>query len=141
MNLSTFNVLVRYLEPQEVFHNNFSSCQKQMPVDCQILLTLLSMGCYGNSTSLNKIAAIVRVGNDFVNHTCFQVMTNIQRNNLRIDYLKWLRDEAKETAKQWVENQLEISAWTNRFYMVDGTLIFLYRKPSHYCKIFYYQKF
>lgn len=58
MNPSTFNALMQYLEPQEVFHNSSSNEQQQMPIDRQILLTLLRMGCYGNGASLDKIALL-----------------------------------------------------------------------------------
>ncbi len=37
----TFNALVRYLESQDVFHNNSSSGQEQMTVDRQIRLIFL----------------------------------------------------------------------------------------------------
>lgn len=39
MSPVTFNALVQYLEPQEVFQNNSSNSQEQMPVDWQILIT------------------------------------------------------------------------------------------------------
>ena len=62
MSPATFNALVQYLEPQEVFLNNSSNSQEQMPVDRQILITFFQMGCYGNDASLTKIASLAGVG-------------------------------------------------------------------------------
>lgn len=48
-----------------------------MPIDKQILLTLLRMEFYGNEASFDKIAAVER----FYRH----VITVIPRKNLRIE--------------------------------------------------------
>ncbi len=74
MSLSTPNTLVRYLKPQEVFHNNFNNGQKQMPVDCQTLLTLLRIEYYGNRTFPDKITAIAAVESGTVDCTYCQVI-------------------------------------------------------------------
>ena len=75
-----------------------------------------------------------------VDRICRRVITAIQRSNLRIENVKWLTGKAKETAKDWVENQVQVPACIDGFRMVDGTLIPLYRKPSHYGETFYNQK-
>ncbi len=95
------------------------------------------MGCYRNGASLDKIAAIAGVGHGTIDHRYRRVITAIRKSRLQIDYLKWLMGEAKETAKQWVENQAEVPAWRDGFCIFDGTLIPLSRKPSHYGKTFY----
>lgn len=75
-----------------------------------------------------------------MDRVCRRVITAIQRSNLRIEHVKWPKGEAKEVAKQWVKNQVDVPAWRNGFCMVDGTLIPLYRKPSHYGETFYDRK-
>lgn len=102
MNPSIFNTLVEYLESQEVIHNSSSNEQQQMPIDRQILLTLLQMKCYSNGTSLYKIATIVGLGHDTLNCVYCYIIMALQRNNLCIEYMKKPKREAKEVTKQWV---------------------------------------
>lgn len=79
-----------------------------MPIDRQILLILLQMRCYDNGVSLDKIVTIIGIGHSTVNCVCHCIITAIQRSNLRIEYVRWLKREVKEVAKQWVENQVDL---------------------------------
>lgn len=44
MNPATFDQLVRKLEREVVFHNNYSNGERQIPVDQQLFTTLIRMG-------------------------------------------------------------------------------------------------
>lgn len=59
-----------------------------MPIDRQILLTLLQMKYYSNGTSLNKIATIAGVGHGTMDRVCCCIITALQRSNFRIEYMK-----------------------------------------------------
>lgn len=72
-----------------------------------------------------------------MDRVCRRVITTIQSSNLRNAHVRWPGEAEKEEAKRWVEEQVCLPEWRNRFCMVDGTLIPLYRKPSHYGETFF----
>lgn len=80
------------------------------------------------------------MGKGMVDKICQQVIMAIQSSNLQITYIRWPSKVEKEKAKKWIEEQVSLSEWQNRFCMVDDTLILLYWKPSHYEEIFFDQK-
>ena len=70
---------------------------------------------------------------------CRRVITAIQSSNLRITYVRKPGEAEKEEAKKWIEEQVFLTKWQN-FWMVNSTLVPLYRKSSHYKEIFFNQK-
>lgn len=72
------------------------------------------------------------MGKGTVDKVCRRVITAMQSSNLRITYVRWPGEAEKGEAEKWVEEQACLTEWRNGFYTVDGTLIPLYRKPSHY---------
>lgn len=95
------------------------------------------MDSYGNTASLAKIGDLCGMRKGTVNKICRQVITAIQFSNLQITHVRQLGEAEKKEAKKWVEERVYLSKWQNRFCIVDGTLIFLYQKPSHYGKTFF----
>lgn len=140
MDPSTFDQLVLKLETDDVFHNDSSNGESQISVDQQLLTTLIRMGTYGNGASLSKIAAFFGIGKGTVDLIIRRVITAITNSNLRSLYVRWPASQEKETAKDWVEDQVQVSEWQNGFCMVDRTLIPLCRKPSHHGDTFYDRK-
>lgn len=67
-------------------------------------------------------------------------MTTIQSSNLQNAHVRWPGEAEKEEAKRWVVEQVCLPEWRNGFCMVYGTLIPLYRKPSHYGETFFDRK-
>ncbi|KAJ7708484.1 hypothetical protein B0H14DRAFT_3525479 [Mycena olivaceomarginata] len=74
-----FDSLVATISDNPVFHNN--SNNPQMPVDQQAAIALYHFGHFGNAASTMKVALQFGVG-----------------------YGTWASAEAKEIAKQWVED-------------------------------------
>ena len=135
-----FGLLVQQLETQPVFSNDSSNGEMQIPVERQLLTTLIRMGSYGNAASLAKIGDLCGMGKGTVDKVCRRVLIAIQSSTLRTTHVRWPVGAEREEAKRWVEEQVSLSEWRNGFCMVDGTLIPLYRKPSHYGETFFDRK-
>ncbi len=114
--------------------------ESQIPVERQLLATLIRMGSYGNAASLTKIGDLCGMGKGTVDKVCRRVITAIQSSNLRTTHVRWPAESEREEAKRWVEEQAEVKEWRNGFCMVDGTLVPLYRKQSHYGETFFDRK-
>ena len=140
MSLYLFGLLVQQLEIQPVFSNNSNNGESQILVERQLLTTLIRMGSYRNAASLAKIGDLCRMGKGTVDKVCRQVLTAIQSGILRTTNVRWPVGAEREEAKKWVEEQVSLSEWRNRFCMVDGTWISLYRKPLHYGETFFDRK-
>lgn len=132
MSPHLFTLLVQKLEAQPVFENDSNNGESQISVERQLLTTLIRMGSYGNAASLAKIGDLCGMGKGTVDRVCRRVITAIQSSNLRITHVRWPGDAEKEEAKKWVEEQVCLTERQKGFCMVDGTLIHLYRKPSHW---------
>lgn len=52
-------------------------------------------------------------------------------DRFRNSTVQWASDEARETAKQWVEDR-SCPAWRNGWLMVDGTLVPLFQRPAFF---------
>ena len=98
------------------------------------------MESYGNAASLTKIDDLYGMRKDTVDKVCHRVITAIQSSNLRTIHVRWPAKSEREKAKKWVEEQTGVKEWRNGFCMVDGTLIPLYQKPSHYGETFFDRK-
>lgn len=140
MNPATVDQLVQKLEGEAVFHNNSSNEERQIPVDQQLFTTLIRMGTYGNGASLSKIGSFCGMGKGTVDLITRRVITAITSSNLRSTHDRWPAHHEKEAAKEWVEDQVQVSEWRNGFCIIDGTLIPLCRKPSQHGDTFYDRK-
>ena len=89
MSPFTFNLLVQKLETEPVFGNDSSNGESQIPVERQLLTTLIRMGSYGNAASLAKIGDLCGMGKGTVDKICRRVITAIQTSNLRITHVRW----------------------------------------------------
>ncbi len=65
-----FGLLVEQLETQLVFFNDSSNGESQIPLDKQLLTTLIQMGSYGNAASLAKIGDLCRMRKGIVEKAC-----------------------------------------------------------------------
>ena len=66
-------------------------------------------------------------------------MVTVLTSNLQTQHVRWPTNAEKEAAKQLVKDQ-SIPAFRNRWCMVDGTTIFLFKKLSYYGDSFYDRK-
>ena len=132
--------MVEKLETQPVFENASHNSESQIPVERQPLTTLIRMGNNGNAASLTKIGDLCGIGKGTVDRVGRRVITAIQSSNLRNARVRWPEKAEKEEDKRWVEEQVCLPEWRNGFCMVDGTLIPLYQKPSHYVETFFDRK-
>ena len=132
MNPATFDELVRKLEGEPLFHNNSSNQGQQIPVDQQLFTTLIRMGTYGNGASLSKIGLFCGMEKGTVDLITRRVITAITSSHLHTIHIRWPAQNEKEAAKEWAQDQIQVSKWRNGFCMIDGTLIPLCRKPSHH---------
>jgi hypothetical protein len=98
----TFDKLVEQLETADVFQNN-SSSQHQMPVDRQLMITLIRFGMYGNGASIDKIADIAGVGHGTVDLATRRVITAIKENDIKGQHIKWPNNAERERAKVLIE--------------------------------------
>ncbi len=80
------------------------------------------------------------MGKGIIDKVCRRVLTAIQNSTLRTTHVRWPVNTEREEAKRWIEEQISMSEWRNGFCMVDGTLIPLYRKISHYGETFFDRK-
>lgn len=60
----TFDLLVKTLKDQPIFHNK--SHNLQMPIEQQIFIALKRFGTYGNKSSVYEIAKWARIGHGTV---------------------------------------------------------------------------
>jgi len=124
-----FDDLVATLHDDPIFHND--SNNQQTPVDKQVAIALYRFGHYGNAASQMKVALWAGVGYGTVSLFTSRVMAATCSDRFRHSALRWANDEAKETAKNWVENA-SCPAWRNGWLMVDGTLVPLFIRPSFF---------
>lgn len=140
MEPEAFDVLVQALENEDIFYNSSSNSFGQIPVERQLLIALIRFGSYGNGASLAKIASLCGVGTGTVELVTRRVISAVKSSNLRQQHVRWPTGLEKEAAKEWVERQVGVAAWRDGFCMVDGTLIPLYEKPTHYGETFFDRK-
>lgn len=95
------------------------------------------MDYYRHGTSFTKIVTLAGVGYGMINWIYRQIITIIQKSNLRLENVKWPIRKAKKTATDLVKNQVQVLVRRDRFYMTDEILIPLYCKPLYYGKMFY----
>ena len=95
------------------------------------------MGTYENRTSLSKIAVFCGIRKGTVDLTIRRMITTITNSNFCSLYVWWPASQKKEAAKEWVEDQVQVSEWQNGFCMIDGTLISLCQKLLHHGDTFY----
>ena len=132
-----FDDLVTTLQDDPIFHNN--SNNQQTSVDKQVAIALYRFGHYGNAASQMKVALWAGVGYGTVSLFTSRVMAATCSNNFRHSALHWPNEEAKEAAKNWVENA-SCPAWRDGWLMVDGTLVPLFMRPSFYGNIWFDRK-
>ncbi len=84
-----FGLFDQQLETQPVFSNNSNNGESQIPVERQLLTTLIRMGSYGNAASLAKISDLCWMGKGTIDKVCRQALTAIQSSTLRITYVRW----------------------------------------------------
>jgi hypothetical protein len=124
-----FDSLVAAISGDPVFHNN--SKMPQMPVEHQIAIALYRFGHFGNAASTMKVALQFGVGYGTVRLCTSRVMKACCSSQFRNAAVQWSSAEAKEVAKQWVEDT-SCPAWRDGWLMVDGTLIPLFQRPAFF---------
>jgi hypothetical protein len=124
-----FDDLVTTIQDDPVFHNN--SNNPQMPVAEQVAIAFYHFGHYGNAASQMKVALWAGVGYGTVSLVTSQVMAATCSECFHHSVLRWSSDEAKETAKAWVES-VSCPAWHNGWLMVNGSLVPLFICPAFF---------
>ena len=102
-----------------------------MPVAEQLAIALYRFGHYGNAASQMKIALWAGVGYETVSLVTSRVMAATCSEHFRRSALRWTCDEAKETAKAWVESA-SCPTWRDGWLMVDGSLVPLFMCPAFF---------
>lgn len=103
MSPDLFTLLVQKLETQSVFKNNSSNGESQIPMERQLLATLIHMGSYGNAASLTKIGDLCKMGKCTVDKVCCRVIIAIKSSYLRTTHIRWPAESKRKEAKRWVE--------------------------------------
>jgi hypothetical protein len=124
-----FDALVATISDDPVFHNDSNNAQ--MPVEEQLAIALYRFGHYGNAASTLKVALQFGVGYGTVRLCTSRVMKACCSARFRDAAVQWSGPEAKEAAKQWVEDA-SCPAWRNGWLMVDGTLVPLFQRPAFF---------
>ena len=88
MSPDLFTLLVQKLETQLVFENNSSNGESQIPVERQLLATLIRIGSYGNAASLLKIGDLCGMGKGTIDKVYCRIITAIQSSNLRTIHVR-----------------------------------------------------
>ena len=118
-----FDDLVTTIQDDPIFHNN--SQNSQMLVAEQVAIALYRFGHHGNAASQMKVALWADVGYGMVSLVTSQVMAATYSEHFCCSALRWTSNEAKETAKKWVESA-SCPAWHNGWLMVDESLVPLF---------------
>jgi hypothetical protein len=129
ITVSCFDALVSVLEEDPTFHNN--SHTGQMPVVEQLAIALYRFGHYGNGASVKKVALLFGVGYGTVKLVTARVLKACCSEKFRSASVQWVNAATKETAKVWVE-KASCPEWRNGWFMVDGTLVPLFRRPAFF---------
>jgi hypothetical protein len=124
-----FDDLVTTISDDPVFHNDSNNAQ--MPVEEQVAIALYRFGHFGNAASTMKVALQFGVGYGTIRLCTSRVMKACCSSRFRDAAVQWASPEAKEVAKQWVEDT-SCPAWRDGWLMVDGTLIPLFQRPTFY---------
>lgn len=97
----------------------------------QLATALYRFGHYGDAATCEDIAqwAGISAGSESVVNCTRRVMSAFLLFHEGV--IKWPNEEKKKAAKDSVE-ALSCPAWRNGYCMVDGTLIPLYEKPTHF---------
>lgn len=95
------------------------------------------MGTYENRASLSKIAVFCGIRKRTVDLIIRRMITTITNSNFCSLNVWWPASQKKEAAKEWFEDQVQVSEWQNGFCMIDGILIPLCQKPLHHGDTFY----
>ena len=132
-----FDDLITTIQDDPVFHNN--SQNSQMLVAEQVAIALYHFGHHGNAASQMKVALWAGVGYGMVSLVTSQVMAATCSEHFCRSALRWTSNEAKKTAKKWVESA-SCPAWRNGWLMVDGSLVPLFMRPGFYGNTWYDQK-
>ena len=91
----------------------------------QVAIALYRFGHHGNAASQMKVALWADVGYGMVSLVTSQVMAATCSKHFCCSALRWTSNEAKETAKKWVESA-SCPAWRNGWLMVDESLVPLF---------------
>ncbi|EPS93115.1 hypothetical protein FOMPIDRAFT_58988 [Fomitopsis schrenkii] len=137
MTPACFDDLVSTLRDHEVFQNH--SNNPQLPIEQQLLIALYRFGHYGNAASTMKVALQFGVSYRMVHLATARVMKACCTDKFRCASVQWPTAAAQELAKEWIEAH-SCPAWRNRWLMVDGTLVPIYRRPGHFGNAFFDRK-
>ena len=122
-----FDDLIATIRDDPIFHNNSNNFQ--MPVEVQIAIALYRFGHYGNAASQMKVTLWAGVGYGTASLFTSRVMAAICSERFRRSSLRWTTEEAKEIAKEWVE-EASCPSWQDGWLMVDGTSVPLFMRPA-----------
>ena len=135
MSPDNFDELIKKIEGHVVFQNN--SPMKQFPVQVQLAVALYRFGHNGNAASVGGVAQWGGISEGaVVKYTHRVIIAFLTLHDITI---RWPSEEDKEVVKEWVE-RASCAVWHEGYCMVDGTLIPLFKKPSHHGKAYFNRK-
>jgi len=108
-----------------------------LPADIQPATALYRFGHYGDAATCEDIAQWAGISAGSVVNCTRRVMRAFLRFHDGV--IKWPNEEEKKAPKDSVE-ALSCPAWRNGYCMVDGTLIALYEKPTHFGESYFDRK-
>ena len=129
VNPDTFYALCRAIGDDPIFKNN--SQNEQIPVDQQIAVALYRFGHFGNGTNMSDVGLWAGFGHGTVDRITRRVIVAATRATFRKAAVRWVTDEEREAAKDWVA-EAAVPGWRNGWLMVDGSLIPLAARPGHF---------
>ncbi|KAH6885554.1 hypothetical protein BKA70DRAFT_1123953, partial [Coprinopsis sp. MPI-PUGE-AT-0042] len=127
----TFKALLHNLEDDPIFISRGPN--PQMPVECQLAITLYRFGHFGNAASISKVSQWAGCAKGMVVNATRCVMTAVLHPNFRRQCVHFPTAQVKEEAKSWVRKRT-CMAWGEGWAFVDGTLVPLYACPNWYPK-------
>ena len=132
---TTFDILCSQLLQHSVFTNR--SYRNQLPIEFQVAIALYRFGHEGNGVSCESVAQWAGLSVGGVLKVTLRVIEAILSNQ---NAVRWVSEEEKEEAKQWVEQASGCQTWRDGYCMVDGTLIPLFAKPSFFGEAYFDRK-
>jgi hypothetical protein len=124
----TFRQLERKLAGNPVFHPR-DGVLPQLPVRSQLAITLFRFGHEGSACGTEYVAQWAGVCAGMVTKATRRVMQAVL--SFHDEAICWASPAEKEEAKRWVEER-SCRAWRGGYCMVDGTLVPLFQKPTHF---------
>jgi hypothetical protein len=125
---ATFLQLERKLAGHPVFHPSEGKVP-QLPVRYQLAITLFRFGHEGSACGTEYIAQWAGVCAGMVTKTTRRVMQAVL--SFHDEAICWASPAEKEEAKDWVQER-SCRAWRGGYCMVDGSLVPLFQKPTHF---------